>query len=63
MATVQDVVCGMKIESDHAPHRTEYKGQTFYFCSLGCKNQFEREPERYISGTGDEVHGQDAAMP
>src|SRR2546421_3683476 len=60
MATVQDVVCGMKLDSQRAAETTQYLGQTFYFCSLGCKNQFERDPQRYTGDAGERVHGQDA---
>ncbi len=36
--------------------RTEYKGQTYFFCCAGCKAEFEKNPEKYVSrsgGTGD----------
>jgi len=28
---------------------TEYKGKKVYFCCAGCKEKFEKEPEKYIS--------------
>jgi len=28
---------------------TEYKGKKVYFCCAGCKEQFEKEPEKYIA--------------
>ena len=28
---------------------TEYKGKKVYFCCPGCKETFEKEPEKYIS--------------
>jgi YHS domain-containing protein len=28
---------------------TEYKGKKVYFCCPGCKEQFLKEPEKYIS--------------
>ena len=28
---------------------TEYKGKKVYFCCPGCKEQFQKEPEKYIS--------------
>jgi Cu+-exporting ATPase len=28
--------------------KTEYKGQTYYFCSPGCKETFDHEPELHI---------------
>ena len=27
--------------------KAEYKGQTYYFCSPGCKKAFDQEPEKY----------------
>lgn len=48
---VTDPVCKMEIEEDQAAATVEYEGQTYYFCSQGCKQQFEREPERYLQQT------------
>ena len=28
---------------------TEYKGKKVYFCCAGCKEKFEKEPEKYLS--------------
>ena len=28
---------------------TEYKGKKVYFCCSGCKDKFEKEPEKYLS--------------
>ena len=28
---------------------TEYQGKKVYFCCPGCKEQFEKEPEKYIA--------------
>ena len=28
---------------------TEYKGKKVYFCCPGCKEKFEKEPEKYLS--------------
>ncbi len=46
--TVKDPVCGMDIDPATAAGKSEYKGQTYYFCSAGCKNSFDKEPEKYI---------------
>jgi YHS domain-containing protein len=27
---------------------TVYKGKKVYFCCVGCKPQFEKDPEKYI---------------
>jgi Cu+-exporting ATPase len=40
---------GMEIEREHAAAKTEYRGQTFYFCSPGCKTALDKEPTRYAT--------------
>lgn len=53
MAQVKDVVCGMMVDPETAPAKTEYKGQTYYFCAPGCKVAFEKDPEKYLKGEGE----------
>jgi Cu+-exporting ATPase len=48
MAQVRDVVCGMTVDSETAQHRSQYKGQTYYFCAPSCKTAFDKEPEKYL---------------
>ncbi|HDH04268.1 MAG TPA: YHS domain-containing protein [Nitrospirae bacterium] len=48
----QDPVCNMDIEESKAGATTAYKGETYYFCSAGCKENFEKEPEKYVKETG-----------
>lgn len=47
----KDPVCGMKVDEQSAAGKTEYRGSTYYFCSPGCKKSFDKEPEKYISGS------------
>ena len=42
-----DPVCLMIVESDKTQFRYSHDGKTYYFCSLDCKNEFERGPEKY----------------
>ncbi len=42
-----DPVCGMTVTIETAVHTLGYEGQTYYFCSSGCRRSFEREPEKY----------------
>ncbi len=44
----KDPVCGMQVDPKTAGGKSEYKGQTYYFCSLGCKKAFDKEPEKYV---------------
>ena len=45
---VVDPVCKMTIDSEKAAATSEYKGQTIYFCALGCKVAFDKDPEKYL---------------
>lgn len=46
--TAIDPVCHMTVDEDSAAATTEYKGKTYYFCSPGCKKEFEADPEAYL---------------
>jgi P-type Cu+ transporter len=46
--TVHDPVCGMEIEPQSAFATREHMGQTFYFCSQSCVDQFDKDPHRYV---------------
>ena len=54
--TVHDPVCGMDIDSVSAAGKSEFKGQTYYFCSLGCKKDFDKEPEKYLGADHKNTH-------
>jgi YHS domain-containing protein len=54
--TVKDPVCGMDIDTATAAGKSEYNGQTYYFCSVGCKKAFDANPEKYLSKAGDHAH-------
>jgi Cu+-exporting ATPase len=46
-----DPVCGMTVDPLAARGGSAvYQGQSFHFCSAGCRTKFEAEPARYISG-------------
>jgi len=53
--SLKDPVCGMEVTYENAQARSEYDGQTYYFCSLGCKEQFDQNPEQYMTQE-DEAH-------
>ena len=54
--TVHDPVCGMDIDPATAAGTSEYKGQTYYFCSLGCKKSFDKDPEKYLGNEHEHNH-------
>jgi len=43
-----DPICKMTVDEKSAKFKTDYKGTTYYFCALGCKKAFEKEPEKYL---------------
>ncbi len=43
-----DPVCGMRVDPDRAAGKSTYMGETYYFCSPGCKTKFENNPERFL---------------
>jgi len=50
---VVDPVCGMTVRISGARYISEYAGKPFAFCCTGCKERFDREPERYsVSSPG-----------
>ncbi len=49
MAKVLDPVCKMTIEDSDAAAQSDYKGDTIYFCAVGCKKAFDKDPERYLA--------------
>lgn len=44
----KDPVCGMDIDPKTAAGKSDYQGQTYYFCSPGCKKAFDKEPDKYV---------------
>jgi Cu+-exporting ATPase len=45
---VKDSVCGMQVDENTATATSDYKEQTYYFCSTSCKERFEKDPEQYV---------------
>lgn len=48
-ASFVDPVCGMRVDPATTPHRHQRAGETFYFCSRGCRDRFVADPQRYLS--------------
>jgi P-type Cu+ transporter len=46
---VKDPVCNMDVDPATARGSSEYKGQTYYFCSPGCVKRFNADPEKYLA--------------
>src|SRR5438552_12592024 len=48
----KDPVCGMTVDRDKTPHRSTVDGRTVYFCSAGCKQKFDADPDAYLDPAG-----------
>jgi len=46
----RDPICGMTV--DVGKHKSEFRGVSFYFCCAGCKQTFDKQPERYALVAG-----------
>ena len=44
----KDPVCGMSVDPATAKHQADAHGQTYYFCSAGCKAKFVANPDQYL---------------
>ena len=47
-----DPVCKMTVEPARAAAQSTYKGERYY----GCKQKFDREPEKYLAGGTSEMN-------
>jgi len=43
-----DPVCKMTVDEKEAAATYEYKGKTYYFCAVGCKDKFSQDPEKFV---------------
>ena len=45
----KDPVCRMTVDPATTPHRHTHGGDTYFFCSGGCRAKFAANPKRYLS--------------
>lgn len=51
---VKDPVCGMDVNPDTAFRRHDHGGQTYFFCSQHCLEEFRIEPAKYLTHSQDQ---------
>lgn len=44
-----DPVCGMAVTKETAAGTYVYQGKTYYFCSKTCKDNFTKDPQKYLA--------------
>ncbi len=63
---VRDPVCGMSVDPATATQQADFGGETYYFCSAGCRSAFESDPDKYTvraaSLVGQATHGGHQAL-
>src|SRR5213594_1120176 len=63
---VRDPVCGMSVDPATATQQADFGGETYYFCSAGCRSVFEGDPSRYVvreaALVGQATHGEHQAF-
>jgi YHS domain-containing protein len=48
-AAYEQTICPVMAGPVNKEIFTEYKGKKVYFCCAGCKEEFEKDPEKYIA--------------
>ena len=43
MSNAIDPICGMTVDTDHAPAKGLYDGRIVYFCSGVCQKKYEAQ--------------------
>lgn len=52
----RDPVCNMEIDPAKAAATSQYAGQTYYFCSEGCRRTFAAAPEKFVGAASPAAH-------
>jgi Cu+-exporting ATPase len=53
IALAKDPVCGMSVDPATAKHKADHAGESFYFCSAGCRGKFVADPARFLAEPTD----------
>jgi len=56
--TAHDPVCHMDIDPATAAGKSEYEGTVYYFCSRGCKLDFDEDPAAVLKAEAEYDHSQ-----
>src|SRR6185295_20302593 len=50
----KDPVCGMTVDPATTPHRHVHGGESYFFCSAGCRTKFAADPGKYLDPSARE---------
>ncbi len=51
-----DPVCGMTVDPATAKASCVHDGKTYYFCATSCRDEFQNDPGKYLSGHREAMH-------
>ncbi|MCK1339985.1 heavy metal translocating P-type ATPase [Bradyrhizobium sp. 38] len=60
---VHDPVCGMTVDPATSKYRFDHHGETFHFCSVGCRTKFAADPAKYLAKRNEEQKTPEPEMP
>jgi YHS domain-containing protein len=49
LATNSDLVCGMTLKQGDVGDTAMYQGKVYGFCGTGCKDEFLKTPNQYLT--------------
>ncbi len=55
LATNMDPNCGMKLTTESIKDTAVYEGKLYGFCSSGCKESFQKDPQAKLSAMEQEM--------
>jgi P-type Cu+ transporter len=56
---IKDPVCGMMVDPQKAAGKVAHAGKTYYFCSKGCAQKFEKDADKFLAAPGAAEMGSD----
>ena len=59
---VRDPVCGMSVDPATSKHRFEHRGETYHFCSAGCRTKFAADPMAYLDNSAPKAAAPQGAI-
>lgn len=57
-----DPVCGMVVPEEHAAVCTDFRSRHYCFCSDECKEEFDTDPEMYVSDSTEVSYEEEEAF-
>jgi YHS domain-containing protein len=51
-----DPVCGMKVDESKTKYVSEFEGKKYYFCCGHCKEEFDKNPHKYLHSGQHHCH-------